>query len=333
MEKVDTLIDGVTQLFDAYLMVDWSANSRPKTGKDSIWWCLVDREDKLHNIRAISNPATREKATSEIRELLLGVAGSGQKILVGFDFAYGYPQGFAHHFGSTDQEAWLNVWQGLARRIEDSGDNSNNRFQVAANLNREISGSSAPFWGCPASQTGEYLGRKKPGSHRTSSFREFRLAEARVRAHSTWKLFYNGSVGSQVLVGLPRLYQLRTHQELKDVSCVWPFETGLKPLDAGILAEKHIVHAEIYPSLIKVERGAGEVKDRAQIQNLGLHFAQLDQDGCLGEMFGGDHGLSDKERRVVEREEGGILGVMRAPVLCCSVDVSVNSRLTDTDSE
>ncbi|MEC8241760.1 MAG: hypothetical protein VX084_11510, partial [Planctomycetota bacterium] len=26
-----------TRLFDAYLFIDWSANSRPKRGKDSIW--------------------------------------------------------------------------------------------------------------------------------------------------------------------------------------------------------------------------------------------------------------------------------------------------------
>ena len=29
--------------FDAYLMVDWSASSRPVTGKDSVWYCLVVR--------------------------------------------------------------------------------------------------------------------------------------------------------------------------------------------------------------------------------------------------------------------------------------------------
>ena len=27
--------------FDAYLMVDWSASSRPVTGADSIWYCLA----------------------------------------------------------------------------------------------------------------------------------------------------------------------------------------------------------------------------------------------------------------------------------------------------
>ena len=30
-------------LFDAYIVVDWSAASRPRHGKDSIWWALVRR--------------------------------------------------------------------------------------------------------------------------------------------------------------------------------------------------------------------------------------------------------------------------------------------------
>jgi hypothetical protein len=29
--------------FDAFLMVDWSASSRPVTGADSVWYCLVIR--------------------------------------------------------------------------------------------------------------------------------------------------------------------------------------------------------------------------------------------------------------------------------------------------
>lgn len=296
-------------LFDAYLMVDWSANSKPKTGKDSIWWCLVDRQDNQHDIRAIANPATREQAIYKIRQVLLEAVGSDQRILVGFDFAYGYPKGFAQHIGLSTRESWLGVWRELASRIEDGGNNSNNRFNVAAALNKRISGVDAPFWGCPASQSGQYLGTGKPDSRRTSDLREFRISETRVRVHSTWKLFYNGSVGGQVLLGLPRLYQLRTDPELEQVSCVWPFETGLRSLSKRILAEKRIVHAEIYPSLIRVQAGPGEVKDQLQVQNLALHFAQLDRDGCLGELFGGDPRLSDRERRVVEREEGWILGV------------------------
>jgi len=296
-------------LFDAYLMVDWSANSKPKTGKDSIWWCLVERQDNQCDIRSTSNPATREQATREIRQVLMEAVGSGQRILVGFDFAYGYPKGFAHHLGLAAQESWLGVWRELSSRIEDTDDNRNNRFNVAAALNKQISGVDAPFWGCPETRMSQHLSTRKPDWYKSSELQEFRMSESRVGAHSTWKLFYTGSVGSQVLLGLPRVYQLRTDPELEQVSCVWPFETGLKPLLKDILAEKRIVHAEIYPSLIKVRTGPGEVKDQLQVQTLALHFALLDKDGCLGELFAGDTQLSDEERHVVECEEGWILGV------------------------
>jgi precorrin-8X/cobalt-precorrin-8 methylmutase len=299
----------VAALFDAYLMVDWSANSQPKTGKDSIWWCLVDRQGGKPGIGTVSNPATREQATSEIKDALLEIARSDQRMLVGFDFAYGYPRGFARYLAPSDQAAWLRVWEGLAKRIEDWADNRNNRFQVAADFNRAITGTAAPFWGCPASQAGKYLSRNKPAGEIPAGLAEFRLAEARARAQSTWKLAYIGAVGSQVLLGLPHLYGLRTDPQLEPLSCVWPFETGLRVLEAGLLAEKRIVHAEIYPSLIDVGSGNGQVKDRLQVRNLALHFARLDQDGRLGELFAGDPGLSGAERRAVEREEGWILGV------------------------
>jgi hypothetical protein len=32
--------------FDAYLMIDWSASSIPRTGADSIWWALLEWENE-----------------------------------------------------------------------------------------------------------------------------------------------------------------------------------------------------------------------------------------------------------------------------------------------
>lgn len=43
--------------FDAYLMVDWSANNSPKKGKDSIWYCLLEHVDGATRITALENRA------------------------------------------------------------------------------------------------------------------------------------------------------------------------------------------------------------------------------------------------------------------------------------
>ena len=80
-----------------------------------------------------------------------------------------------------------------------------------------------------------------------------------------WKLYGNGSVGSQALVGIPHLTALRNDPVLAPVSSVWPFETGLRRLPSRNCRDWLILHAEIYPSLVAVET-TGEVKDRAQVR-------------------------------------------------------------------
>jgi hypothetical protein len=127
--------------FDAYLMVDWSASSRPVTGKDSVWYCLVIRNGDNVSVAARENPPTRRQAVTEINDILRGIARPGQMVLVGFDFPYGYPAGFADALGLTDARAWIGVWREIARRIVDGDDNGNNRFEVAGDLNRSLSSS------------------------------------------------------------------------------------------------------------------------------------------------------------------------------------------------
>ena len=75
------------RLFDAYLAVDWSASSVPKRGKDSIWLCLKGEPPE--------NPSTRHEAMQRVREQLGQLVAEGRRVLVGFDFPYGYPSGFA----------------------------------------------------------------------------------------------------------------------------------------------------------------------------------------------------------------------------------------------
>ena len=64
--------------FDAYLMVDWSASSRPTTGADSIWYCLMVRTSTALHVAALENPSTRVAAMAEIGNVLCGLARQGQ---------------------------------------------------------------------------------------------------------------------------------------------------------------------------------------------------------------------------------------------------------------
>lgn len=296
-------------LFDGYLIVDWSANNSAKGGKDSIWWCHLQREVGTLVLADVQNPATRLAAVQQIKAILLRYKDSQQRLLLGVDFAYGYPHGLAAKIAPGESPLWLAVWRYLAEHIEDSLHNANNRFEVAAQMNRLLSASTAPFWGCPKSKQSRYLLMRKPKGEAGKLFNEFRLAEQGNSTHSVWKLYYPGAVGSQVLMGLPYLYLLRTDPELARVSRVWPFETGLRPLQQSDLIGTNILHAEIYPSLVAVSPESGEIKDRLQVIALAEHFADLDYHNKLGYLFGGRRQVSEAGRQIIEREEGWILGV------------------------
>ena len=289
-------------MFDAHVMVDWSAANVPRTGRDSIWICWRGAGGER-----LDNPPTRQEAKALIHDRLTGAVARGERVLLGFDFPFGYPAGFAAKLG-LGGTAWRAVWDEIARLIEDDDKNRSNRFEVAATLNRRISNRALPFWGCPAKQAGDYLAPTRP------CYDENGLAERRLidgpcympGAQPCWKLAYPGSVGSQVLTGIPIVRALRNDPDLKERARIWPFETGLRaPDDPGL------VFAEVYPSLWRkaITPIEGEPKDAAQVRFVARHFAELDRAGALAALFAGDRGLSEAERRRVESEEAWTLGV------------------------
>jgi len=46
-------------MFDRYITVDWSASSRPQSGRDSIWICVLDASDGPFTINPTPGPAPR----------------------------------------------------------------------------------------------------------------------------------------------------------------------------------------------------------------------------------------------------------------------------------
>ena len=302
-------------LFDAYLIVDWSAAAVPRRGPDSIWFCHLVRAanggGRLHEA-AIENPPTRREAEAALAGRLADDLAAGRATLIGFDFPIGYPAGFAARLAGPDAEGaadWRTVWQAIDTLLEDGPDNANNRFAAAAELNRRASGALFPFWGCPAHRAGPHIA---PTSHRAwdrEGLAEKRLTEERiVGPQPTWKLYGNGSAGGQALTGIPIVRRLREHPAIAGAARVWPFETGLRAPDPAKDGGR-VVFAEIYPSLVEPHPAPGEVKDSAQVRALARRFAELDTADKLAALFAGDPALTDGERARVEREEAWILGV------------------------
>lgn len=291
--------------FDAYVVVDWSANSTRKTGADSIWWAAQAWEGSQLRLRHVSNPPTRAEAEAEIRRYLLEAVTAGRSVLIGFDFPYGCPAGFACALGLAGP-AWEAVWTFVAEAIDDQQHlGRNNRFQLAGRLNRRLG--AAQFWGHPPGRSYPGLGPTKPAKPPLPAYR---LAERAARgAKSAWQLQGAGAVGSQALMGLPTLHRLRSDPALREVSTVWPFETGplLPPRPHG---RGRIVHAEVYPSLLAVEPVPGQVKDEAQVVSLAAWLARQDASHELGAYFAAPASLPPAERELVLLEEGWILGAL-----------------------
>lgn len=310
-------------LFDAYAVVDWSARSRPAPPRspDSIWVAAGERNrGRWRGGEPVWAP-TRQAACTHLAALLTALIRRERRVLIGFDFSYGYPRGFADALdlpGAPELAPWRRTWDALVARIVDHDDQRNNRVEVAATFNAALGAPPGPFWatGTANDHPGGALSRTRPVAFPVPLASGARLSEWRVvesrqrarggRAKSCWQLFGAGSVGSQSLLGIPYVARLRDLPDLAPVSLVWPFETGFTP--APVPGCPAVIHAEVYPGAVPLRRDRHPVLDAAQVLGLVDHLAALDHRGALGALFDVPD-LPGPQRDVCVAEEGWILGV------------------------
>jgi hypothetical protein len=297
----------VPRLFSAYVIVDWSAAAKPSTGADSVWLGVLKRDVRFRMHFESHNPATRAAAEKLLGEILDDLKKRSERALVGFDFPLNFPRGFAQALNLAGDPPWQAVWTQVDRMVKDKADNTNNRFGAASEINRRLTGGPFPFWGCPPKDALTTLQPKRTRPHGPDDLPEFRHAELAAKgAASIWKLYYNGSVGGQALLGIPAVRRLK--QARGEAVRIWPFETGFKALAPADLEGVEAVVAEVYPSLLKTQPAAGEVKDLAQVRATAEHFARLDEANKLGALFGPAKSVAPDVVVDAEREEGWILG-------------------------
>ncbi len=242
-------------IWDRCVMVDWSGGAdrglSPK--KDSIWigQAVAGQSEPPEYCR------NRVVAEERLAEIISAARDTGERLLIGFDFPFGYPTGFASAVsGSPDP---LALWAELARRLPASVD-GRERMDVAAELNA-LFPDEGPFW-FDVFKTGA-VPSKKPLQ---TAVAEWRAVEGQAKgAFSCWQLGGAGSVGSQALMGIPVLERLR---QRFDVS-VWPFEA----------LDTQVAFVEIWPSLIAQEiaqsQAVDEIKDAAQVRVVAQAVSRL----------------------------------------------------------
>ncbi|WP_157501458.1 hypothetical protein [Lewinella sp. 4G2] len=298
------------QPFDHFLVIDWSSRSKPspaKPAKDAIWVAEGPAEGRT----VTKYFRTRAECQTYVRRRLRYLHKKKHRVLVGWDFAFGYPKGFAKALRLGKKAPWPSIWKLLNSLIRDKKDNANNRFTVGGDLNRRITGGSGPFWGVPAGQSGVFLGSKKdftyPVKNKRVSLKERRLVELRApKMQPPWKLAYTGSVGGQSLLGIPRLCQLVNDEQLQENTRVWPFQTDFdRDLPAvGPL----ILHAEIYPSMLSLPK-KDKIVDREQVRTYLKWLRSSQQSEKLTGILAAPTDLTEKERKQAVRHEGWVLGV------------------------
>ena len=248
--------------FDAVLMVDWSGGndrgSQPK--KDAIWSCLarggVAEEPVYHRNRQVAEAAI--VATLEAER------AAGRRVLAGFDLCFAFPKGFATRLiGSEDT---LALWDWFEARVEDAP-KANNRFDLAGEINRMFPG-VGPFW-FNGLKDRDIRDLPRKGRERAEHGlpENRRVEEVAKGAFSPWQVGGAGAVGGQVIMGLPMLARLRRH--FADDLAVWPFEA----------ADRGIVLAEAYFSMLPDPLDGHAIKDAAQVALYAARYSALDAGG------------------------------------------------------
>jgi len=292
----------MARLFDSYVVVDWSAASKPSTGADSIWIGALTPDARMKLTFKASNPPTRAKAMTELEDLLGRCLKRGDRVFLGADFPMGFPAGTAEAL-KLKGEPWRAMRDFLLKEMKDKPDNANNRFALAARMNRLISNGPFPFWGCSKKDELTTLSVKKTREHGPGDVPEFRLTE---QAALAGKIAYAGAVGGQTLTGVPAIERLR---EKFPALRIWPFELPMAKLDQTGLEGVRILVAEVWPAMNSSRPDAHEIRDEAQVRALAEGFAELDVSGKLPALFAANSGLSERERAQITSEEGWILGI------------------------
>ena len=284
----------MTPAFDLVIACDWSAakGRKPEPGEDRCWLAWRTADNPTPDPEYMP---TRLEAEARVRELIIEHAQA--RVLIGFDFAIGYPL-------AENGEPVLPIGRDLcayfAKRITDDPSGVNNRYDVAQDLNgyiRHATGAPhGPFWGRPKEM--KHLAALPMGRMKPTGVTQFRAAEEAARSsgggrpQSAWKLAGIGSVGSQSLMGLPTIHRLLTDPLIAPRAHLWPFEPAPERPDAVSIAE-------IYPSLFPQRAPKHWYRDARQVAD------SRDAMWALQELPRPTH-----ERAKIE---GWILGVDGAP--------------------
>lgn len=312
-------------------MCDWSGgNSRNSNRLNCIWLAYGPNGNREPTTQS---PRSRSEAIARIIQLCTQVfeTNANARILACFDFGFAFPRGFAAHLPQSrpNCQLWQRVWEYLATHVMDDvgtkigrqPSNKSNRFDVANRLNQLIQRDNAgpfwcvdPIWREKQNATGiqVWIPQCQPDDFCSVNgirIPPLRLVDVVIKSDFPFRLFGNGSVGSQMLTGISKLQQLRESREIARYgNCkVWPFESGWATVDGDqwLKPADRLLLAEIYPSVMPaLEDG---IVDRGQVRAMWSWARDLDRRNELLIRFERPESLNDNQEVIARCEEGWVL--------------------------
>jgi hypothetical protein len=125
-------------LFDAYLFVDWSARLRPdpvRPKDNAIWVGEGVREGGEFALRKEQYCRRRRECAEYLRGRVQEHLRHERRVLLGFDFAYGYPAGYVDALGlARGDRPWRTLWDELAQRVNISDPHEHEVMRTTASV-------------------------------------------------------------------------------------------------------------------------------------------------------------------------------------------------------
>src|ERR1700761_7441701 len=107
----------VARLFNAYVIVDWSAASKPGTGTDLIRIGVMKRDVRFRLAFESYALATRAEAEKRLNLILDDLKKRSERAFLGFNFPLGFPHGLAEAL-TLNGEPWAGVWDFIDRQVK-----------------------------------------------------------------------------------------------------------------------------------------------------------------------------------------------------------------------
>jgi Protein of unknown function (DUF429) len=172
------------------IAVDWSGNAAPGGQRRHIWAADISGD----GVKLIHN-----KTREEIFNYLSQERALMERLIVGFDFAFSFPQSF---FRTRSYSGVEELWKAVAEHGE-----------------HWLRSCEPPFWGRP--------GKRCPGTHREHGFR---TTDRSIYVHgispkSPFQIGGAGAVGTGSIRGMPFLLRLKNAG-----FSIWPFDAPKFPV-------------------------------------------------------------------------------------------------------